>query len=161
MVLLGNVIEMKHFFWLILRLLAGLTALVGSRGPRAVLAENLLLRRQLLVLRRSWRRAPNLEVGDRLVFGFCSMLLSRRRLLRIALILRPSTLLRCHRGLQHFKYRFLYSSRPKNKPGPSGPTPGLIQVICEVSDLRQSRRSLTMSVAAVKFDVTIRRGVHV
>ena len=35
---LGNVIDMKHLLWLTLRLLAGLTTLLGSRGTGAVLA---------------------------------------------------------------------------------------------------------------------------
>ena len=43
MVFSGKVIDMKHLPWLILRLLAGLTTLLGSRGTSAVLAENLLL----------------------------------------------------------------------------------------------------------------------
>ena len=110
MVLTGKVIDMKYLLWLILRLLAGLTTRLGSRGTRAVLAENLLLKRQLLVLRRSRRRAPNLRTADRLFFGFFSLFLSPRRLMRTAIILKPATLLRFHRGFKDFKYRFLYSS---------------------------------------------------
>ncbi len=132
MVLAGKVIDMKQLFWLILRPVAGLTTLLGSRGIRAVLAENFLLRQQLLVMRRSRRRAPNLRTADRLVFGFCSQFLSRRRLLRTAIIIKPATLLRFHRGLRDLKYRFLYSSHPKRKPGPKGPPPELIQAICEL-----------------------------
>jgi hypothetical protein len=52
-----------------------------------VLAKNLLLKQQLLVLRWSRRRAPNFHAADRLLFGFCSMFLSRRRLLRTAVSL--------------------------------------------------------------------------
>ena len=132
LVLTGKVIDMKYLLWLILRLLAGLTTRLGSRGTRAVLAENLLLKRQLLVLRRSRRRAPNLRTADRLLFGFSSLFLSPRRLRRTAIILKPATLLRFHRGLKDFKYRFLYSSSPKRKPGPKGPAPELIQTICEL-----------------------------
>jgi hypothetical protein len=32
-------------------------------------AENILLKHQLLILRRSRHRAPNLRCGDRVVFG--------------------------------------------------------------------------------------------
>jgi hypothetical protein len=42
-VLPGNVLDMKYLLWQILRLLAGLTVLLRSRGTRAGLAENLLL----------------------------------------------------------------------------------------------------------------------
>ncbi len=132
MVLAGKVIDMKHLLWLIVRLVAGPTTLLGSRGIRAVVAENLLLRQQLLVMRRSRRRAPNLRTTDRLVLGFCSQFLSPRRLLRNALILKPATLLRFHRGFRDFKYRLLYSSGTRSKPGPKGPAPELVQTICEL-----------------------------
>ena len=83
MVLLGKVIGMNYLLWLILRLLAGLTPCLGNRGIRAVLAENLLLKRQLLVLRRthSRRRSPHLRMTDRLILGLSFLFLSRRRLL--------------------------------------------------------------------------------
>jgi transposase InsO family protein len=112
-------------------LLAGLAILLGTGGTRAVLAENLLLKQPLLVLQRSRRRAPNLRPADRLLFGFCSQFLSPRRLIRAAIILKPATLLRFHRGFKDFKYRFLYASRSKKKPGPKGPSPELIRAICE------------------------------
>src|ERR1039458_4613985 len=135
----GEVIDMKCFLSPILRLLAGLTAFVGTRGIRAVLAENLLLKRQLLVMRRSRRRAPNLRIGDRLLFGFCSQFLSPRRLVRAAIILKPATLLRFHRGFKDFKYRFLYSSGSRSKPGPKGPSPELIRAICELKRSEERR----------------------
>jgi transposase InsO family protein len=112
-------------------LLAGLAILLGTGGTRAVLAENLLLKQPLLVLQRSRRRAPNLRPADRLLFGFCSQFLSPRRLIRAAIILKPAILLRFHRGFKDFKYRFLYASRSKKKPGPKGPSPELIRAICE------------------------------
>ena len=52
--------------------------------------------------------------------------------MRAAIILKPATLLRFHRGFKDFKYRFLYSSSPKPKPGPTGPSPELIRAICEL-----------------------------
>jgi putative transposase len=58
--------------------------------------------------------------------------LSRRRLLRATIIIKPSTLLRFHRWLKKFKYRWLYSSNTRGKPGPKGPTLALIQAICEL-----------------------------
>jgi transposase InsO family protein len=52
--------------------------------------------------------------------------------LRTAIILKPATLLRFHHGFKDFKYRFLYSSSPKQKPGPKGPSPELVRAICEL-----------------------------
>jgi hypothetical protein len=103
-------------------LLARLAVFLGTGGTRAVLAEGILLKQQLLVLQRSRRRAPNLRTADRLGFGFRSQFLSPRRLIRAAIILKPATLLRFHRALKDFKYRFLYSFSPKRKPDPTGLT---------------------------------------
>src|SRR5260370_32928610 len=128
----GKVVDMKCLPSPILRLLAVLITLPGTRGIRAVLAENFLLKRQLLVLRRSRRRAPNLCTADRWLFGFYSQFLNPRRLVRAAIILKPSTLLRFQRGFKDLKYRFLYSSRPKKRPGPQGPAPELRRAICEL-----------------------------
>jgi putative transposase len=123
---------LREIVVLLVQLLARLATLLGSRGARAVVAENSILKHQLLVIQRSRHQAPNLRPADRWLFGFCSLSLSRRRLLRAAIILRPSTLLRCHRQLKQFKYRVLYSSSPKGRPGPRGPAPDLIQSICEL-----------------------------
>jgi transposase InsO family protein len=67
-----------------------------------------------------------------LLFGFYSQFLNPRRLIRTAIILKPATLLRLHRGFKEFKCRFLYSSRPNKKPGPKGPSPELLRAICEL-----------------------------
>ncbi|MHC1763098.1 MAG: helix-turn-helix domain-containing protein [Verrucomicrobiia bacterium] len=60
-----------------------------------------------------------------------SLCFSPRRLRRAAVVLQPSTLLRFHRMLRDFKYRFLFCSRPRLKPGPQGPAQELIESICE------------------------------
>ena len=123
---------MKNAILVMVHLLARLAVLLGTGGTRAVLAENVLLKQQLLVLQRSRRRAPNLRTADRWLFGFCAQFVSLRRLIRTAIILKPATLLRFHRAFKDFKYRFLYSSSPKQKPGPKGPAPELIRAICEL-----------------------------
>jgi len=123
---------MNNAMVLLVHLLGRLAILLGTGRTRAVLAENILLKQQLLVLQRSRRRAPSLRTADRLLFGFCSQFLSPRRLIGAAIILKPATLLRFHRWFKDFKYRFLYSSRSRNKPGPKGPAPDLIQALCEL-----------------------------
>jgi hypothetical protein len=123
---------MKNAILVMVHLLARLAVLLGTGGTRAVLAENFLLKQQLLVLQRSRRRAPNLRATHRWLFGFCAQFVSLRRLIRTAIILKPTTLLRFHRAFKDFKYRFLYSSSPKKKPGPKGPSRELIRAICEL-----------------------------
>ena len=91
-------------------------------GVRAVIAENLLLKHQLMVLRRGRRRAPSLTGRDRLFCGFAALFLPASRIQKVAVALRPSTLLACHQALVRRKYRQLFSSaaRPKHL-GPRGP----------------------------------------
>ena len=48
------------------------------------------------------------------------------------MIIRPSTLFKFHDLLKKRKYRLLYSSGRKGKPGPKGPSPELIQAIVEL-----------------------------
>jgi hypothetical protein len=64
-----------------------------------VIAENLLLKQQLIVLRRARQRAPNLTLSDRLICGFGSLFLSSGRIRKLAIAMRPSTLLAFHRAL--------------------------------------------------------------
>src|SRR3981081_4338382 len=93
---------------------------VWPGGVRAVIAENLLLKQQLIVLRRARHRAPNLTLRDRLLCGFGSLFLSPGRIRKVAIGVRPSTLLAWHQALVR-KYRRLFSSSPcPEKPGPKG-----------------------------------------
>ena len=63
--------------------------LCGPGGVRAVIAENLLLKQQLIVLRRPRQRAPRLTASDRLLFGFGSLFLSPGRIRKVAIGVRP------------------------------------------------------------------------
>jgi putative transposase len=122
---------MRSLIILLVQLLSRAIKLLGTGGARAVLAENLLLRHQLLVLRRNRRRAPRFSSVGRLLIGFGSSFLKPRRLFRSAIILRPATLPRFHRALRDLNYRLLYSSHPQRKPGPKGTDPELIRPICD------------------------------
>ena len=99
---------------------------------RAVIAENLLLKQQLIVLCRPRQRAPKLTTVD-LLCGFASLFLRPGRIRKVAIGLRPSTLLAFHRALVRRKYRHLFSSShlPRT-PGPKGPSDALVQAIVEL-----------------------------
>ena len=124
---------MKDLLLPLLHLAVTAAKLCRPGGVRAVIAENLLLKQQLIVLRRSRQRAPNLRVGDRLLCGFGALFLSPGRIRKVAIGLRPSTLLTFPQALMRGKYRRLFSSsaRPK-KPGPKGPSESLIRAIVEL-----------------------------
>ena len=67
-----------------------------SGGARSVVAESLLVKQQLLILNRSRKRSPNLRLADRIVAGVCALFIRPSRLVRSAIVLKPSTLLRLH-----------------------------------------------------------------
>ena len=123
---------MKDLFILLGYLLVTIAKLLRPGGMRTVAAENALMKQQLLVVNRSRRRAPNLSPLDRFLFGFWSLLLGERRIPRVAIILRPSTLLSFHEALKKRKYRLLYTPRTRCKRGPKGPAAELIQIIVEM-----------------------------
>lgn len=52
--------------------------------------------------------------------------------MHMAILIKLSTLLRCHRALTELKFKRLYSSRRQGKPGPKGPGPALVQAIVEL-----------------------------
>ena len=122
---------MRDVFFLLFHVLTATTKLVRPGGSRAVIAENLLLKQQLIIHSRSRKRAPNLTTKDRTVLGFLSMFLNPRRLVRSAIIIKPSTLLAFHKALEKRKYWLLYSPRGGRKPGPNGPSSEVIRAIVE------------------------------
>src|SRR6266851_2122373 len=124
---------MKELLLTLLHLAVMTAKLCGPGGVRAVIAENLLLKQQLIVLRRAPQRAPNLALTDRLICGLGSLFLSPGRIRKVAIGVRRSTLLAFHQALVRRKYRRLFSSSqcPK-KPGPKGPSDALIQSIVEL-----------------------------
>ncbi len=124
---------MKDILLALLDVAVTVAKLCRPGGVRAVISENLLLKQQLIVVGRSRQRAPNLRVGDRLLFGFLSMFLSPGRIRKLAIGIRPSTLLAFHRALVRRNYRRLFSSAGRlRKPGPKGPSEALIRAIVEL-----------------------------
>jgi len=88
---------MKLLFPLVGHLLVTLARLASPGGVRAVVAESLAVKHQLLIMRRSRRRAPDLSALDRLMLGFYTLLVSPKRVRKMAVITETSTLLRLHR----------------------------------------------------------------
>jgi hypothetical protein len=127
------VLRMKELPLTLLHVAVMTAKLCGPGGVRAVIAEKLLLQQQLLVLRRARQRAPNLALRDRLMCGLASLSLSPARIRKVAIGLRPATLLACHQALVGRKYHRLFSSSCPKKPGPKGPSAALIQAIVELN----------------------------
>ena len=124
---------MKELLHALLQLAVLSARLCGPGGVRGVIAENLLLKQQLLVLRRGRRRAPNLTLSNRLICAVGSLFLSPGRIHKIAVALRPSTLLAFHQALVRRNCQRLFSSAPcRQKSGPKGPDAALIRAIVDL-----------------------------
>jgi putative transposase len=123
---------MRDLVILFIHLLTTAARLAGRGGLRSVVAESVLLKHQLLILNRSRQRAPHLRLSDRLVAGWCALLMRRSRLIRSAIVLKPSTLLRLHQALRNRKYRRLFSSQQRRRPGPRGPRRELIDAVVQM-----------------------------
>jgi putative transposase len=113
-------------------LLVTLARLASPGGLRSVVAESLAVKHQLLIMKRSQRRAPNLTSWDRLMLGFCTLLVSPKRLRKMAVITKASTLMRLHHALVKRKYHLLYGSQRPRRPGPKGPSGELIAAVVEM-----------------------------
>jgi putative transposase len=120
---------MRDVAILFLHMMVTMVRLTKPGGLRAVVAESILVRHQLLILNRGRKRAPNLKVSDRFIAGLCTLFIRPTRVLRAAIVLKPSTLLRLHRLLSQQKYRMLFCPKRGRRPGPKGPTRELVAAV--------------------------------
>ena len=124
---------MRDLLILAIHLMVTFVKLLHPGGVRAVVAESLALKHQLLISNRSHRRAPNLTTLDRIVLALTTMFVSPRRITKLGAVIKPSTLLKFHKILVREKYRRLFSSSShRHKPGPKGPSAELIAAIVEM-----------------------------
>jgi transposase InsO family protein len=123
---------MRDLLTLVVHLITTVFRLARPGGLRAVVAESVLTKHQMLILNRSRRRSPNLRILDRLIAGFCSLWIKPSRLRKLAIAFKPSTLLSFHRALVQRKYRLLFSPEQRNRPGPRGPAADLIRAVVEM-----------------------------
>ena len=118
---------MRDLIFLLVHTVITVLRVIQPGGVRAVIAESVLTKHQLLILNRSRRRAPNLRFRDRLIAGLCSLWISPKRRPRLAIAFKPSTFLNFHRALVQRKYRLLFS--------PEGADGGLDSVLFKKLDL--------------------------
>ena len=95
------------------------------------MAESLLVKHQLLILKRSRHRSPNLRASDRVVAGVCALFMRPAHVFRSAIVLRPSTILDFHRTLRKRKYQLLFSPT-RRRTGPKGPSKELVDAIVAI-----------------------------
>src|SRR6266699_1185894 len=147
---------MQDFVILFVHIIATVARIAGSGGVRSVVAESVLVKQQLLILNRSRKRAPNLRLADRMVAGVCALLMRPGRLIRSAIVLKPSTLLRLHRALTTRKYRLLFSPKVRRKPGPKGPNQELMAAVVDMK-----RRNPTWGCPRIAQQIALAFGIPI
>ena len=75
-----KILRMNILFTLLAHLLRSIAIVFQPGGCKSLIAENLLLKQQLLVLNRSRKRAPNIPPIQRLFIAVCCQFLKRRRI---------------------------------------------------------------------------------
>jgi putative transposase len=90
---------MRDLGILFIHLLTTVVKLMGPGGSRAVIAESILVKHPLVILDRGRERAANLRPMDRVIAGLCALLVRPPRFARVAVVIKPSTLLSLHRAL--------------------------------------------------------------
>ena len=77
---------MRDLVILAVHLLVTCAKLLRPGGVRAVAAESLLLKHQLLISNRARQRAPNLTTLDRFVLGLTTLFVNPRRIAKLGAI---------------------------------------------------------------------------
>src|ERR1700737_3693416 len=124
-------------------------------GLRSV-AESVLVKHQLLILNRGRKRAPNLRSADRVIAGLCTLFMLPVRVLRSAIVLKPSTLLHLHHLLAKRKYQMLFSTKRGRQPGPKGPSKELVDAV-----VKMKRRNPSWGCPRIAQQITLAFGVEI
>jgi len=91
-----------------------------------------------------------------MVAGLCALLMCPSRLIRSAIVVKPSTLLRLHRALTKRKYRLLFSSTVPRKPGPKGSGQDVIAAVVEMK-----RRNPTWGCPRIAQQIALAFGIPI
>jgi hypothetical protein len=122
---------MLNIFQLLYIVIGVLFKLLRPSGIKALIAENICLRQQLIILTKNKQRCPNILNIDRLIFSSCIHYINPKRLHRLAILIKPATLIKLHKAFVMKKYKSLFSSKSYNKPGRVGPTQKIIDLVLE------------------------------
>ena len=96
---------MRAIFEFTVHLLITLFTILKPGDIKAIASENIMLRQQLILVQRKRKRAPSLTTSNRFVFGLLAFLIAPNRLRKIAIIVKPPTLLKLYKALVNRKYQ--------------------------------------------------------
>src|SRR5260370_16632522 len=83
---------MRDVVMLFVHLIVTVVRLARPGCLRSVVGASVLVKHQLRILNRGRKRAPNLRSADRILAGLCALFMRPARVLRSAIVLKPSTL---------------------------------------------------------------------
>src|SRR5262245_35840493 len=129
---------MHDILTLFLHTIVTIIRLAQPGGLRAVVAESVWMRHQVLILNRGRKR------------------MRPARVLRSAVVLKTSTLLHFHKMLIQQKYRVLFSPKRVRRPGPKGPTKELIDAVVEMK-----QRNRTWGCKRIAQQISLAFGVDI
>ena len=129
---------MRSFIKIATHLLLTLLKLCKPGGVKALVAENIALRQQLITLSRKRNKSPTLTTNDRWLFGIVAGCITRARLHKIAIAIKPATILKFHKALVQRKYKLLYSNKSCRKQGRNRPSQKMINLVIEMKQRNPS-----------------------
>ena len=97
-----------------------------------MMAESIAMKHQLIVMNRARKRSPSLLTRDRFLFGLLAIVIGEHRLQKVAVILKPATILAFHKALVKRKYSKLYSNQAQKIPGRKAREQVLIDLVIEM-----------------------------
>ena len=123
---------MSEAIELLIHFVVSAIKLLKPGGVKVVMAETIAMKQQLIVLNRGKRRPPKLTTSDRFLFGILAIFIGGSRLKKIAVIIKPTTLLAFHKSLVNGKYSRLYSNKTKRISGRKPQEKSLIYLVIEM-----------------------------
>ncbi|OFZ44300.1 MAG: hypothetical protein A2504_00240 [Bdellovibrionales bacterium RIFOXYD12_FULL_39_22] len=152
---------MKLFSILFFHFVVTFFRLLTPGGVKSVMAENILIKHQLILINRTRKKSPQLKPIDRFILGLTAFFITPKRLIQNSAILKVSTILNFHQALINRKYRLLFSSnKTAKRPGPKGPSKDLINAVIEMkkNNPRMGCPKIAQTIS-VMFGVTIDKDI--
>ena len=121
-----EVIELLiHFF-------VSAVKLLKPGGVKVVMAETMAMKHRLIVMNRGKKRSPKLATSDRFLFGILAIFIDGSRLKKIAVIIKPTTIVAFHKSLINRKYSRLFSNKTRRIPGRKPQDQAIIDLVIEM-----------------------------
>lgn len=95
---------MNLLFSVLAAIISTLLLLLERKGVRSVVAEMVLLRSQLIILKRKSPKISRLTPLQRLILGATAHFIPKGRIGKISILLSPATILKFHKFLVQKKY---------------------------------------------------------